>query len=212
MTDTTSTPTVQTVAALPASAAERFASRTAARYRVDGEWKEMSYGDAGKAIEELALGLVALGVEPGDRVCILANTRLEWTLASYAISAAGAVIVPVYPTNSPKECAWVVGNSGAKAIVLEDDGQRGKIDEVRGELPDLEHVIGIESGAGDMTLDELRARGASADRAELTARQVARRPRRRLDHHLHVRHDRAAEGRGADARQRDAGVSHRPGA
>jgi long-chain acyl-CoA synthetase len=171
MTDTTSTPIAQTVASLPGSAAERFASNVAARFREGGEWKEMTYAEAGNAIDELALGLVDLGFEPGDRVCVLANTRLEWTLASYAISAAGAVIVPVYPTNSPTECKWVAGNSGAKAIIVEDEGQRQKIDQIRDELPDLEHVIGIEPGAGEMTLDELRERGAGGDRSELAARQ-----------------------------------------
>jgi len=176
MTDTTSTPIAKTVASLAGSAAERFASNIAARYRDGSEWRELSYAEVGKAIEELALGLVDLGVEPGDRVCILANTRVEWTLASYAISAAGAVIVPVYPTNSPKECAWVVGNSGAKAIIVEDEGQRQKIDQVRDELPDLEHVIGIEQGAGEMTLDELRERGAGGERAELARRQDAVEP------------------------------------
>ncbi len=173
MTDTTSTPRLiaETVASLPGSAAERFGSNTAARYRSGDKWQEMTYADAGRAIEELALGLVDLGVQPGDRVSVLANTRLEWTLVSYAISAAGAVIVPVYPTNSPHECRWVVGNSGARAIICEDEGQRQKIDQVRDELPELEHVIGIEDGAGDMTLDELRQRGAGGDRSELTARQ-----------------------------------------
>jgi long-chain acyl-CoA synthetase len=171
MTDTTSTPIAKTVASLPGSAAERFASNIAARHRDGEEWQEVTYADAGKAIEELALGLVDLGIKPGDRVCILANTRLEWTLASYAISAAGAVIVPVYPTNSPHECKWVAGNSGARAIIVEDESQRQKIDQIRDELPDLEHVIGMEQGAGDMTLDELRERGAGGDRSELTARQ-----------------------------------------
>src|SRR5437588_11603310 len=171
MTDTTSTPIAKTVASLPGSAAERFASNIAARHREGDRWKEVSYAEAGQQIDELALGLVELGVEPGDRVCILANTRLEWTLASYAISAAGAVIVPVYPTNSPKECQWVAGNSGAKAIIVEDEGQRRKIDQIRDELPELEHVIGIEQGAGDMTLDELRERGTAGDRSELTSRQ-----------------------------------------
>ena len=171
MTDTTSTPIAKTVASLPGSAAERFASNIAARHRDGDEWQEVTYAEAGKAIEELALGLVDLGIEPGDRVCILANTRLEWTLASYAISAAGAVIVPVYPTNSPHECKWVAGNSGARAIIVEDESQRQKIDQIRDELPDLEHVIGMEQGAGDMTLDELRERGAGGDRSELTGRQ-----------------------------------------
>ena len=161
----------QTVASLPGSAAERFASNVAARYRSSEEWRELSYADAGRAIEEVALGLVELGIQPGDRVCILANTRVEWTLASYGISAAGAVVVPIYPTNSPKECQWVAGNSGARAAICEDEGQRQKIDQLRDQLPDLEHLIGIEQGAGDLTLDELRERGANGDRGELAARQ-----------------------------------------
>jgi long-chain acyl-CoA synthetase len=161
----------ETVSQLPGSAAERFADHTAARYKADDEWREMSYADAGKAIEELALGLTDLGIAPGDRVCVLANTRIEWTLASYAISAAGAVVVPVYPTNSPKECLWVAGNSGARAVICEDAGQRAKFDQIRDDLPDLAHVIGMSEGAGDITLDQLRERGRGGDRAELTQRQ-----------------------------------------
>jgi long-chain acyl-CoA synthetase len=171
--DTTSTTRLiaNTVAGLPGSSAGRFADHVAARYKDGEEWREMSYADAGRAIDEIALGLMELGIEPGDRVCILANTRLEWTLASYAISAAGAVVVPIYPTNSPKECAWVAGNSAATAVICEDEGQRAKLDQVRDELPDLTHVIGIEPGAGDLSLDELRQRGAGRDRSELAARQ-----------------------------------------
>ncbi len=171
MSDTQSTRLAETVASLPASAAARFADHVAARHREDGEWREMTYAEAGQAIEEIGLGLVDLGVEPGDRVCILANTRVEWTLASYGVSAAGAVVVPIYPTNSPKECAWVAGNSGARAVICENDGQRAKIDQVRDELPELEHVIGIEDGAGDLSLDELRQRGAGRDPSELSSRQ-----------------------------------------
>jgi long-chain acyl-CoA synthetase len=173
MADTTPTARAiaPTVSALPGSAAERFGARVAARYRDGSEWKEQTYGEVGKAIDELALGLIELGIEPGDRVCILANTRLDWTLASYAISAAGAVVVPVYPTNSPGECKWVAGNSGAKAIFCEDEGQRLKIDQVRDDLPELEHVIGFESGGGELTLADLRQRGAGGERAELSRRQ-----------------------------------------
>ena len=172
MTDTTSANLIaSTVATLPGSAAERFADRVAARHKVAGEWRELTYGDAGKAINEIALGLIELGIEGGDRVCLLANTRVEWTLASFAISAAGAVAVPVYPTNSAHECEWVAGNSGAKAIICEDQDQRSKIDEVRGGLPDLDHVIGIESGGGELTLDDLRERGRQRDADELGRRQ-----------------------------------------
>jgi long-chain acyl-CoA synthetase len=159
------------VAALPGSASERFGDHVAARYREGGDWRELSYAEAAAAIEEIALGLIALGIEPGERVCLLANTRVEWTLVSYGISAAGAVVVPVYPTNAPSECRWVAGNSGARAVICEDEGQRAKIDQVRDELPDLEHTIGIEPGAGEITLEELRRRGSGVDRGELAARR-----------------------------------------
>ena len=103
MTETTSDlkASVSTVAQLPGSAAQRFADRVAARFKSGEEWSEVSYADAGAAIEEIGLGLIELGIGAGDRVAILSDTRLDWTLASYAISAAGAVVVPVYPTNSP---------------------------------------------------------------------------------------------------------------
>ena len=171
MADTTPTTIASTVASLPGSAAERFGSQTAARFKKDGEWREMSYAEMGEAIDEIALGLVDLGIEVGDRVCILAETRLEWTLASLGASAAGAVAVPVYPTNAPSECKWVAGNSGARAIFCENEGQLAKIEEVRDELPDLEHVIGIDEGGGELSLDELRARGRERDRGELGPRQ-----------------------------------------
>src|SRR5205814_2889781 len=131
----------------------------AAQVKAGGEWKEITYGEAGEAIQELALGLVSLGIEPGDRVCILSDTRWEWTLASYAITAAGGVVVPVYPTNSPNECKWVAGNSGARAVICENSSQREKIDQVRDELGDLQHVIGIEENGGERTLDDLRELG-----------------------------------------------------
>jgi long-chain acyl-CoA synthetase len=165
-----------TVTALPASAAERFSDRTAARYKSDGEWRELSYGEVTTAIDEIALGLVQLGIEAGDRVGILADTRLEWTLASYGISAAGGVVVPVYPTNSPHECQWVLGNSGARAVVCENEGQAAKVEQVRGELPELETTIGIEADAGDISLDSLREQGRGGDGSVLAARRDAVEP------------------------------------
>jgi long-chain acyl-CoA synthetase len=172
MTDTSSANVIaSTVATLPGSATERFSDRVAARYKSGESWEEITYADAGTAIDEIALGLVDLGVEVGDRVCILSNTRLEWTLVSFGISAAGGVVVPVYPTNSAHECEWVAGNSGAKVVICEDESQRKKIEQVRDKLDTLEHVIGIESGAGEVTLDELRERGRGREARELHERQ-----------------------------------------
>jgi long-chain acyl-CoA synthetase len=175
MTETTpETATTQgTVATLAGTAGQRFAEHVAARYKSGGEWHELTFAHVKEAVDEIALGLVALGIAAGDRVAILADTRLEWTLASYAISAAGAVVVPVYPTNSPKECAWVLGNSGARAVFCESEAQRAKIDQVRDELPDLKATIGIEKDAGESSVEQLRERGRDGDRSELEARQAA---------------------------------------
>jgi long-chain acyl-CoA synthetase len=174
MSHSTSTPraAVETVGALPRAAAERFGGALASRHKAGGEWREATYGETAEAIEEIALGLVALGIEPGDRVGVLADTRVEWTQSSYAISAAGAVVVPVYPTNSPRECAWVLGDSGARAVVCEDAAQAEKIAAVRDELPQLEHVIAIEGDSADLSLSELRERGEGSDRDELSRRQA----------------------------------------
>ena len=162
-----------TVAGLPSSAAERYGELVAARHKVDGEWRELTYAEVVQAIDEIALGLAELGIEPGDRVALLSDTRVEWTLASYGISAAGGVVVPVYPTNSPQECKWVLGDSGARAVVCENELQLAKIDRVRGELTELASTLSIEPEAGDLSLTDLRERGADRDRAELLERQSA---------------------------------------
>ena len=162
-----------TVALLPASAAERFGPRLAARYRSDGEWRELTYADAAAAIEELAAGLIELGVQPGDRVSILADTGVRWTLASYAITCAGAVVVPIYPTSSGPECRWVLSDSGARILFCEDEAQRRKIEQVRAELPELERLVGIQAGGGEISFDELRARGRARGKAEVAQRSDA---------------------------------------
>jgi long-chain acyl-CoA synthetase len=164
----------ETVAGLARTAATRYADRTALRFKQDGEWREQTFAEVGAAVEEIGLGLLAIGLEPGDRVAILANTRAEWSLVSLAVSAAGCVVVPVYPTNSPEECEWVVGNSGARAVVCENESQLAKIEQVRGALGELRHTIGIEPGGGELSLDELRERGrAGGDADELRRRQDA---------------------------------------
>ena len=113
---------------------------------------------------------------PGERVCILSNTRPEWTYADFAISATGAVVVPIYPTNSPEECEWVVGNSEAVAVICEDAEQVAKIVAVRDRLPALRHLVVIDPDgdvADAVSLDDLRERGRRRDAAELDARTDA---------------------------------------
>jgi long-chain acyl-CoA synthetase len=165
----------KTIADLLPKAAALYPDRVAVRHKAGGEWSDVTFAQAGEIVSEIGHGLVDLGIQPGDRVSLLCSTRPEWSYADFAISTTGAVVVPVYPTNSPKECEWVAGNSESVAIVCEDASQVAKIAEVRGNLPDLQHVIvidpeGVPADAGVITLDDLRERGRGRDRAELAAR------------------------------------------
>ncbi|MGZ6695500.1 MAG: AMP-dependent synthetase/ligase [Solirubrobacteraceae bacterium] len=133
----------------------------ALRWLDDGRWRELSYREVGTAAREIAGGLVDLGLGPGDPVAILSTTRPEWTLADAGALSSGAVVVPVYHTNSPEECGYVLGHSEARAIFCEDPEQLAKVEQVRSDLPHLEHVILLRGEApGALTLDQLRARGA----------------------------------------------------
>ncbi|MDA0162680.1 AMP-dependent synthetase/ligase [Solirubrobacter ginsenosidimutans] len=165
-----------TIADIVNLAAERYGERPAARFKRDDEWREVSYAELASTVSEIARGLVDLGLAQGDRVALLCTTRVEWTYADLAITTAGGVVVPVYPTNSADECAWVVGNSESRFVICEDAAQVAKIDAVRGELPLLEAVIAIEPVEGALSLDELRERGRGRDAAEVAARTAAVKP------------------------------------
>src|SRR5215210_5216148 len=169
----------KTIADMMALAAERFGDRAAVRYKRDGTWHDVSFAEVGDIVSEIARGLIDLGLAPGDRVSLLCTTRPEWTYADFAITSAGGVVVPIYPTNSPSECAWVAGNSESRFIVCEDAAQVAKITEVRGELRALEAVIVVDSSGdvGDaVSLDDLRERGRGRDAAEVAERAAAVKP------------------------------------
>jgi long-chain acyl-CoA synthetase len=166
----------KTMADLMACAAEVHGDAVLVRHKRDGEWQEMTFAEIGAMVSEVGRGLIDLGVAAGERVCLLANTRPEWTVADLAISSAGCVVVPIYPTNAPEECEWVAGNSEARTIVCEDADQVAKITKVRDRLPELSHIIVIDPAGevGDaISLDDLRERGRRRDPAELVARSEA---------------------------------------
>ncbi|MGN6373193.1 MAG: AMP-dependent synthetase/ligase [Solirubrobacteraceae bacterium] len=161
---------------IPRSAAEH-AEQTAVRYKRDGAWRDVSYAQLDEIVGEVALGLIDLGIEPGERVCILANTRPEWSYADMAITAVGAVVVPIYQTNSPEECLWVISDSGACAIFCEDQTQLQKIAEIRDRLPGLRTVVVMDPPAENpavpaISLEEVRERGRSRSAGELAERRA----------------------------------------
>jgi long-chain acyl-CoA synthetase len=168
----------KTIADLLPKAAERYADKPAQRYKSGDEWIDLSYEQLGEAVREVALGLVDLGVQPGEKVSILAHTRPEWTDACFGILTAGAVLVTVYQTNSPAECQYVLEHSDSRAIFVEDAEQLAKVREIRDRCPELQHVIvmdpdGADLGGDAISLDDLRERGRARDQSEWEQRYGA---------------------------------------
>jgi long-chain acyl-CoA synthetase len=155
-----------TLADLLPRASKLYGDAPAVMFKDGGEWVRRSFREVEETVRKLALGLADLGVGKGDKVSILANTRPEWTYCDFAALSIGATVVPIYQTNSPEECQYVLENSDAKVVVVEDDEQLEKIRAVRDQLPLLEHVVRM-SGASDdaISLDDVAGRGAGGDAA-----------------------------------------------
>jgi long-chain acyl-CoA synthetase len=117
-------------------------SRTAA-YLEEREqgWLPVSWQEAGERVEALAHGLLAHGVERGDAVAVLSRTRLEWVLLDWAVMSIGAVVVGPYPTNSAKECAYILEHSDAVLALAEDDEQEAKLASARETAPSLREIV-----------------------------------------------------------------------
>ena len=167
---------METIAALWHSAVAEPRSFPAYLARDGGSWREVSWSEAGEAVDEIAAGFLALGIEKGDRVAIIGRTRLEWTFCDYALALIGAISVPVYPTGSALECAYILGNAGARAVVCEDADQYAKVAPIRAELEALDHIVSMEGEPGSaVSLEALRALGRERARnhpGEIAARRA----------------------------------------
>jgi len=160
----------RTLAGLARSAAARY-SGTALRHKTERGWEDISYPQLGDVALEIAGGLMALGIERGDRVSILSDTRPEWTLADLGSLAAGATVAPIYQTNSPEECAYVLTHCDARLVFCENQAQLDKVAAVRDRCPNLEHVIAFDGSIdGSVPLAELRELGESIPHAEIEYR------------------------------------------
>jgi len=136
---------------------------------VDGAWTDVTCKEAANQIRSAALGLIAEGVKPGDRVALLSATRYEWVILDYAILAIGAVTVPIYETSSPEQVRWVLEDSGAVLVFAEVEAHALMIKELVDELPAMRRVAIIES-TGPSALDELTEAGTSVDPKQLDER------------------------------------------
>jgi long-chain acyl-CoA synthetase len=145
------------------------------RYKKDGAWHDISSEEFRRAVEEVSMGLRALGFDRGDRVAILSENRPEWAYADLATLCAAAVDVPVYTSLNPAQILYLLNDSQSKAIFVSNEAQAAKVAEIRTQAPALKHVIRMDdmAGAGTLTLAEVRDRGKKAlseDRGAVKAR------------------------------------------
>jgi long-chain acyl-CoA synthetase len=148
----------------------RAQTRTGTAYMVetDDGWREISWPEARAAVDELANGLLALGVGKGDAFGIVARTTLEWVLFDFALGSIGAIGAGIYPSLPSKDCAYVLDHSDAVGVLVEDEEQRAKIEAEQANLPKLRHVLTFAD------LDDLRAKGRDYASANADALEQAR--------------------------------------
>jgi len=161
-------PADNVLAALYARAAHKPEAPALAVWEGEG-YTTVSVRDLAHKVRELGAGLVGIGVRPGDTVCLFSKTRIEFTYCDYAIWAAGGITVPIYETSSSEQVKWIVSNSGAVAIIIEDDQLKKVFDEVAHELPECQHVFVMTDGG----LDELAAAARGVEPGELDRRAAA---------------------------------------
>jgi long-chain acyl-CoA synthetase len=150
---------IQTLNEIYVHAAERTVKADAFRTKRDGAYRDVSSQEFARAGTEIALGLVALGLRPGDRVAVLSETRLEWAQADMGILTAGLVSVPIYPTLPPSSVRYIVEDSGARFLFASNPEQAAKARGIAEKTGDFGVAVFDEEGGDLMTLDALRERG-----------------------------------------------------
>jgi long-chain acyl-CoA synthetase len=142
------------------------------RVREGDQWVDVTAATFAEQVTALANGLLAAGIEAGERVAVMSKTRYEWTLFDFAILAIGAVVVPIYETSSAEQVEWILTDSGATAIVVESTAHAEIVAEVRDRTPQLRTVWQLDEGV----VEQLSSTGRESDGAELSRRREAIKP------------------------------------
>ncbi|HEX3235314.1 MAG TPA: long-chain fatty acid--CoA ligase [Gemmatimonadales bacterium] len=135
------------------------------RAKRDGRWVALSYTEFAEQVEDFSIGLLELGVSPGDRLAILSENRPEWAIADYACLAARCTDVPIYPTLPARQAEYILRDSGSVAVLVSSAAQLEKLRAVRDRLPAIRHVIALDQAAperGVLGWSEVLARGQAA--------------------------------------------------
>ncbi|RCW44051.1 long-chain acyl-CoA synthetase [Halopolyspora algeriensis] len=154
--------------------AENSGGTVSFRRRVEGTWTEVTAAEFAAQVMGISKGLVAAGLQPGDRIGLMSQTRYEWSLLDFAIWAAGCVTVPIYETSAADQAEWILSDSGAKAVIVEAETHRREVDTVADGLTELRHVWQIDGPTPDgaaPVVDNLTARGADIADTEVHDRR-----------------------------------------
>ncbi|MFF0817009.1 AMP-dependent synthetase/ligase [Rhodococcus sp. NPDC003318] len=139
-----------------------------------GTWTDVTAAEVAEQVTAVATGLIASGVEPGDRVALMSATRYEWPILDFAIWAAGAVTVPVYETSSAEQVRWILEDSSAVGLIVENDGHRTTVAEVAEQSPALRVLLQIETTDGSAgAIAALVERGAEISDEQVRTRTAA---------------------------------------
>ena len=160
---------MDSLADLPARNAEKEPQRVAFSVKEQGAWRDITAAQFNHEVRALAKGLIASGLEDGDRIAIMARTRYEWTVLDFAAWAAGGVPVPIYETSSAEQVEWIVKDSGTKFLVVETTAHQTVAEEARANLDGLREIWVIDNS----DLDTLVEAGASVSEEDLEARITA---------------------------------------
>ena len=155
---------IRTVCDLFYHSVDTFRKPEHLKYKKEGAWHALSSDELRTAVEELSLGLRALGVEKGDKVAILSENRPEWVIADFATLAIGAADSPIYSTLTPNQVLYILNDSESKIVVVSNAAQAAKITEVRSQAKYLKEVIRLDAAPipGTIHFDEVRAKGREA--------------------------------------------------
>jgi len=150
---------------------EQFDKPDALQVNVNGKYRPISHREIATQVRQAALGLGVLGISHGDRVAILSENRPEWAISDYACLTSGFTDVPIYPTLPADQIAYILKDAGTVAVFVSTIEQAVKVSAIRHEVPTLKNVISFDEigDAADMTIAELRKRGAAVDNAQAQA-------------------------------------------
>ena len=140
---------------------------TALRRRRGADWVDVTAAAFAAEVTDVARGMLAAGLQRGDRLGLMSKTRYEWTLVDFAAFAIGAVVVPIYETSSAEQVEWILSDSGAVAVVVETADHAALVEKARGSAPDLREVWQIDAGA----VAELVDAGESVDAVQVEERR-----------------------------------------